>query len=145
MNFEFWDTTDETIFQAFGSPFGFTAAGYDNVGFIIKLRDRGEWCCTVAQMSWIKSKKYTVDSPYLCSQISTQHGRHTSSSTHFSVRVPKQLQHLVKLVSQQSRKEKQIQQIQAEKISFTTYSPHQIQTLAPHFQTMRSKQKLSRS
>jgi len=41
--------------MAFGNPFGFTAAGYDNVGFITKLRDRGEWCATVGQMPWIKT------------------------------------------------------------------------------------------
>ncbi|KAF8859367.1 cytochrome P450 [Acephala macrosclerotiorum] len=40
---------------AFGSPFGFMAAGYDKVGFIVKLRDRGEWCATVGQMPWIKT------------------------------------------------------------------------------------------
>ncbi|KAG0649869.1 Cytochrome P450 53 [Hyphodiscus hymeniophilus] len=40
---------------AFGDPFGFTAAGFDNVGFITKLRDRGEWCATVGQMPWIKT------------------------------------------------------------------------------------------
>lgn len=44
-----------TDIQAFGDPFGFTAAGFDNVGFITKLRDRGEWCATVGQMPWIKS------------------------------------------------------------------------------------------
>ncbi|KAF2653764.1 cytochrome P450 [Lophiostoma macrostomum CBS 122681] len=40
---------------AFGEPFGFTAAGEDTKGGIKKLRDRGEWCATVAQMPWIKT------------------------------------------------------------------------------------------
>ena len=41
---------------AFGEPFGFTAAGCDSFSGIKKLRDRGEFCCTVGQMPWIKSE-----------------------------------------------------------------------------------------
>lgn len=46
--------------KAFGEPFGFCKAGSDTNGGIKKLRDRGEWCCTVGQMPWIKSEPGSI-------------------------------------------------------------------------------------